>query len=75
MAKGKNQHVTPTEGGWKVIGAGNSRATKITSTQQEAIEVARGIAENQQSELLIHGRDGKIRERNSYGNDPYPPKG
>jgi hypothetical protein len=24
---------------------------------------------------LIHGEDGRIRERNSYGNDPYPPKG
>lgn len=75
MAKGKNQHVTPADGGWKVIGAGNSQATKITSTQQEAIEVAREIAQNQGSELFIHGRDGRIRERNSYGKDPYPPKG
>ncbi|MDP1898635.1 MAG: DUF2188 domain-containing protein [Sulfurimicrobium sp.] len=44
-------------------------------TQQEAINRARGIAVNQQSELFIQGRDGQIRERNSYGNDPYPPKG
>jgi hypothetical protein len=33
------------------------------------------IAQNQQSELLIHGENGRIREKNSYGNDPYPPKG
>ena len=73
---GKNQHVTPhSNGGWQVIGAGNSRATVRTNTQAEAIAVAREIARNQGSELFIHGVNGQIRERNSYGNDPYPPKG
>ena len=32
-------------------------------------------AKKSKSELFVHGRDGRIRERNSYGNDPYPPKG
>ena len=36
---------------------------------------ARDIAINQQSEMLIQGRNGQIRERNSYGDDPFPPKG
>ena len=27
------------------------------------------------TELYIHGRDGRIRERSSYGADPHPPKG
>lgn len=72
---GKNQHVVPHPDGWAVKGEGNSKATKITDTQQEAINHARAIAKNQESELLIHGKDGKIRERDSYGNDPYPPKG
>ena len=72
----KNQHVTPhPDGGWQVIGAGNQRATKITGTQADAIDIARQIARNQESELLIHGRNGQIRERDSYGNDTYPPKG
>ena len=44
-------------------------------TQKEAIAKAREIAINQKSELFIHGENGRIRERNSYGNDPYPPKG
>ncbi|SDA28156.1 hypothetical protein SAMN05216315_1373 [Nitrosospira sp. Nsp18] len=43
--------------------------------QREAIDRARGIAVNQQSELLIQGRDGQIRERNSYGDDLFPPEG
>jgi hypothetical protein len=73
---GKNQHVTPDpNGGWQVKGAGNTKATAHTATQAEAIDIAMNIAKNQHSELFIHGKDGRIRERNSYGNDPYPPKG
>lgn len=73
---GKNQHVTRhPNGGWQVKGAGNSRATVRTETQSQAIEKGRTIAKNQGSELCVHGRDGKIREKNSYGNDPFPPKG
>lgn len=73
---GKNQHVTPhSGGGFQVKGAGNLRATKIFDTQREAISFARDIAKNQQSELFIHNRTGQIRERSSYGNDPYPPRG
>ena len=71
-----NQHVTPhPDGGWQIKGEGNSRATKRTETQQEAIDIAREISRNQQSELIIHGINGQIRERDSNGNDPYPPKG
>lgn len=61
---GKNQHVTHRpDGKWQVKGAGNSKATAITSTQKEAIKIATNIARNQKSELLIHRLDGKIREK------------
>lgn len=72
---GKNQHVVKTDSGWGIRGENNSRITKNFDTQQEAIEKAREIAINQESELLIHGKNGRIRERSSYGNDPYPPEG
>lgn len=73
---GKNQHVTHRpDGNWQVKGAGNTKATVITSTQKEAIKIATSIARNQKSELVVHGLDGRIREKNSYGNDPCPPKG
>ena len=72
---GKNQHVVKTEGGWGVRGENNTRNTQNFDTQQAAINRAREIAINQKSELLIHGRDGQIRDKYSYGNDPYPPKG
>jgi len=67
MAKGKNQHVVPRGNGrWGVLGEGNSRDTAQFDTQYEAIEAARQIAQNQETELVIHGVDGRIRERNSY---------
>ena len=75
MSKGKNQHVVPHSGKWAVVGAGNARATVVTETQREAIEVANQIATNQQSELLVHNRGGQIRERSSHGNDPPERKG
>lgn len=71
-----NQHVTPhPDGGWQVKGAGNDRATSRHDTQKEAIKVATVIAKNQQSEVVIHKQNGQIRDKNSHGNDPYPPKG
>ncbi|WP_419949993.1 DUF2188 domain-containing protein [Candidatus Palauibacter sp.] len=75
MARKRNQHVIPAKDGWAVKGAGSPRATKVFDTQREAIERGREIARNQRSELLIHRRDGRIREKNTYGRDPYPPEG
>lgn len=71
---GKNQHVVKHDNNWAVKGEGNSKATSVTRTQKEAIEIARGIAINQKSEVVIHGTDGKIRDKDSYGKDPNPPK-
>ena len=71
---GRNQHVTPKGDKWQVKGEGNTKATYITNTQKEAIEKAIMISKNQSSELFIHNREGRIRDRNSYGNDPCPPK-
>lgn len=69
-----NQHVVKRENGWAVVGEGNSRDTSVHSTQSEAIERAREIARNNRSEVIIHGQDGKIRDKDSYGNDPFPPR-
>lgn len=74
MAK-RGQHVVPSEDGWSVKRAGASRASSTHATQQEAIDAATRVARNQKTELYIHGRDGRIRERNSYGNDPRPSRG
>lgn len=74
MAKGKNQHAVKHPNGWAVKGTGNTKATKVTRTQTQAIEAAENIARNQKSDTKVHGQNGRIRAGNSYGNDPCPPK-
>lgn len=74
MAKNKNQHVLPHEKGWAVKGEGNSRNTRVTDSKEEAVKYAREIARNKKTELVIHKKDGKISDKDSYGNDPHPPK-
>lgn len=73
MAK-KNQHVVKREDGWAVLGAGNSRDTSHHQTQAAAIDAARAIAKNQRSEVVIHDRRNVIRDKDSFGNDPCPPR-
>jgi Uncharacterized protein conserved in bacteria (DUF2188). len=75
MVHGKDQHVVPNGDGWAVKGEGNSKATIITSTKQEAIDYAREICSNQHSELYIHNKDGQIGQKDSHGYDPFPPRG
>lgn len=72
---GKNQHVVPHGNAWAVRGENNRRVTSIHPTQAGAENAARTIAVNQHSEVVIHRPNGEIRDKNSYGNDPYPPKG
>lgn len=69
---GKNQHVVPVGNKWGVRGEKNYRLTSINPTQGAAIDTAIDIAKNQKSEVVIHRRDGTIRDRDSYGNDPFP---
>lgn len=71
---GKPQWVSPRNGKWAVHGEGNSRDTAIFSTQSDAIDRAIEIARNQRSEVIVQGSNGRIRSKDSYGNDPCPPR-
>lgn len=75
MSKRPNQHVVPHKDGWAVRPEKGDRVSSVHDTQREAIDRAREISQNQHSELFIHGRDGRIRERDSHGPDQFPPKG
>jgi hypothetical protein len=70
----ENLHVVPRIDGWAVRSEGSSRATSIHSSQREAIDAARKLAKKTATQLVIHGRDGRIRERDSYASDPLPPR-
>ena len=69
------QHVVPSNGEWAVKKENSDRITKIFDSQREAITHAIKIATNQKSEVVIHGKNGRIREKNSYGKDDFPPRG
>lgn len=61
-----HQHVVPHEEGWAVKGEGNERYTAIYDYQKEAIKRAKDIAANYHSDVIIHRKDGSIRDRVSY---------
>ena len=71
----KSHHIVSHRNGWAVKASGASRASSVHRTQGQAITRGRELSRNQGSELFIHGRNGQIRERDSHGRDPYPPKG
>lgn len=74
MSAKKDIHVVPHEGGWATRREGADRVGSVHGTQREAIDAARERAIRERTEVVIHGRDGKIRDSDSYGNDPFPPR-
>lgn len=68
-------HVVPQEGHWAVRRAGGHRALRIFRTQKEAIDLARARAAEAEGTLYIHGSDGRIHERRTFGEDRFAPKG
>lgn len=76
MPNRKNIHVVKTPTGWAAKREGAERASFTGSTQAEVTARATQVARREQGEVLIHrGDNSQIRERNSYGNDPFPPEG
>jgi uncharacterized phage protein gp47/JayE len=72
----KDVHVTPrTEGGWSVQRSNAQRASSVHETQAEAENEGRRLARQDGVEFNLHGRNGRVREKDSYGNDPNPPRG
>ena len=74
MARNARHVVHNPDGGWSVIKEGASRASKTFSKQSTAVNHAREIARKEGAEVYIHGKDGRIRDKDSYGNDPHPPR-
>lgn len=71
-----HQHVVKRPDGWAVKGEGNSRYTaRGIATQEQARQRAEQVARSKGSDVIIHRPNGQIRDRDSYGSDPFPPKG
>jgi hypothetical protein len=72
---GTNQHVVSLGEGWAVKAEGAAQPLAIFKTHGEAWERAKSIARKERSEALLHGKNGLIRARNTYGYDPRRAKG
>jgi len=59
--------------GWFVQQEGNPNPLAVFDTQQAAWDDTQRRARAARGESFLQGRDGKIRQRNSFGNDPHPP--
>lgn len=70
MAQRHDIHVVPNDGNWLVRRENQNEPLSSHSTQAEAEEAGRAIAKEDQVELHVHGQDGQVRDRSSYGNDP-----
>jgi hypothetical protein len=75
MPKTGDVHVVPSDRGWRVEVEGSSRARSTHEQQTEAWKAAREVARKNKAEALLHGKNGKIRQRSTYGNDPRRTKG
>jgi hypothetical protein len=73
MAK-KDVHVVPRPAGWAVKVEGNSKASSVHETKAKAMDIGRDRAKQDKVELVIHNKDGKISDSDSYGHDPFPPR-
>jgi hypothetical protein len=75
MARVSYHVVSRPEGKWSVRKTGDRRASRVFGNRSEAILYARSMARNSRGEMIVHGRDGMIRDHDTYGKDPVPPRG
>lgn len=76
MARNKDYWTSKrSDGKWAVKKSGSDKASSLHDTQEHAWKEARRLARGTGSEAFLKGKDGKIRARNSYGNDPFSPEG
>jgi hypothetical protein len=73
MAKNSVHVVLSPNGGWAVKKANSTRASKTFDTKADAIVWGKKISKSDSAEFVVHGRDGTITRRDSFGHDPFPP--
>lgn len=71
----RNVHVVHSQGEWKVRREGSLRASRVFGNKRAAIDYGRKLGREDRVELYIHNLDGRISDRRSFGNDPFPPMG
>lgn len=74
MARKKDIHIVPHKDGWAAKREGSKRAALVCPKKADALDKGRKLAKKDEVELVIHKRDGKIQDSDSFGRDPNPPR-
>ena len=74
MTRPRNVHTTPNPSGSGWVNQVGGEVASRHRTKENAVERGREIAREEHSEHSIYNRNGQIGRKNSYGNDPHPPR-
>ncbi len=66
IVRKKNQYVVPVGNGWAVKGEGAGKFTFITDTKKQAITYAKSIAINNNAELFVYDKTGKVSDHSTF---------
>ena len=72
---GKRVEVRKSPDGWIVAKVGRKSPVSEHATQAKAETAARRLAKKERAELVVKGRDGRIKRKDSFGNDPRSRRG
>ena len=70
----KEHYVVHKDDHWSVKKGGGERSIKNFDRKEDAVNFAREVSKNQESELIIHRKDNVIQNSDSHGHDPCPPR-
>jgi hypothetical protein len=70
----KALHFVPKSGGWIVTASGAAQPPQRFSRKEDAVQFGESVARRKRTGLIIHGRDGKIQDIDTWGSDPIPPR-
>jgi hypothetical protein len=68
-------HAVHRDSRWRNEVEGEGQIGHTYADKHSASLAGRDLARARRTEHVIHNLDGTIGERNSYGDDPYPPQG
>ncbi|MEK7593957.1 MAG: DUF2188 domain-containing protein [Patescibacteria group bacterium] len=69
----KNFHSVPWDGDWAVKKEGVEKPISVHRTQSASEDKTQKLAKQNETEAVYHNKQGQIKDKDSYGNDPHPP--
>ncbi len=74
MSQKRDIHTVPARDKWAVKREGTKIPLSTHRTKATAEQQGVKTAKRDRVDHVIHGRDGRIQDSDSYGRDPFPPR-